>query len=274
MKIVLFYLSFFMAIINLSAQKLNLVNIEETRSMSGTWDFCKLEVQLYGDEVRNYTYYRIGEIISAKDNKGLNLIPETPSLSEYKPVNEHTTIQLLKTARSATTLSIDGMINLYKPTEANGGIVKISGYRTKPDINLAPKGAAYSVYYFDQATLRKKSEVDYMKRQEVIDNLPEKDRSLASNINGLVNSLSYYNEDDLTKTLFFVIGGEYTSILGFEFEDAKGKKISPVSTSSTGGAYTFYFEQQPDPGMKVVLNIESFKAVKSVPFSLRNIDLP
>ena len=258
----------------LFSQKLTVVNLEELRSISGSWDYCKIEVKPIGDEIRNYTYYKVDEIKRAVDNKGISLLPENQSESGYKPVNENITLQLLKASRSATSITVDGTISLYKPTEANGGIVKLSGFLKKPEVNLAPKGSAFSVFYYDKATLAKKNEVDYMKRYEEIEKLPESERSFASEVSSLASVLTYYAEDDLKKILFFAVGCDNSAILRFEFEDAKVKKISPVSSSSTNVVYTYFFEEIPDPGMKLILNVESIKSVKKIPFSLLGIDLP
>jgi len=274
MKTLFFSVFIFTTTSFLLSQKLSVVNIEELRSLSGSWDYCKIDVKPIGDEIRSYTYYKIDEVKRAVDNKGINLIPENQTAPDYKPISENITLQLLKPSRSATSISVDGTISLYKPTEANGGIIKLSGFMKKPEVNLAPKGAAFSVFYYDKPTLSKKNEVDYMKRYEEIEKLPEPERNFASEVNSLVNGLTYYSEDDLQKILFFAVGGDNSAILGFEFEDGKGKKISPVSSSSTNVVYTYYFEEKPDPGMKVILNVESIKAVKKIPFSLLGIDLP
>ncbi len=256
------------------AQKLTVVNIEELRSLTGSWDYCKVEVKPIGDEIRNYTYYKISDIKRAVDNKGLNLLSEKHDSYNYKPINENFTIQILKPSRSASTISIDGTLSMYKPTESNGGIVKLGGFFNKPEVNFAPKGASYKLFYFDKATLKKKAEVDYMKRYEEIEKLPDGERNFASEVNSLVSGLTYYSEEDLEKVLFFAVGGDNSSILGFEFEDSKGKKIVPVSSSTTSVLYTYYFDHKPETTMKVVLNIESLKAVKKVPFSLLGVDLP
>ena len=274
MKALFFSLFLFTSTSFIQSQKLSVVNIEELRSLSGSWDYCKIDVKPIGDEIRNYTYYKIDEIKRAVDNKGINLISENQNTPDYKLITENITIQLLKPSRSASSITVDGTISLYKPTEANGGIVKLSGFMKKPEVNLAPKGSAFSVFYYDKATLAKKNEVDYMKRYEAIEKLPESERNFASEVSSLASGLTYYAEDDLKKILFFAVGGDNSAILGFEFEDAKGKKISPVSSSSTNVVYTYFFEEIPDPGMKLILNVESIKSVKKNPFSLLGIDLP
>ena len=62
--------------------------------------------------------------------------------------------------------------------------------------------------------------------------------------------------------------------MNLEFEDEIGQKIVPSSTSNTNVAYTYYFETKPDSKMKLILNVESPKAIKKVPFSLIGVDLP
>ena len=256
------------------SQKLTLVNIEELRSFSGSWDYCKIELKPIGDDVRNFTYYKINEIKSASDNKGINLKPENPEIHKYKPLNENVTIALQKASRSATTFSIDGSVSFYKPTEANGGIVKIGGFKGKPEVNLAPKAAPYKLYYYDKITLAKKNTIDEQIRYDNIQKLPEEEQGFASEVNSLVSGIKYYAENDLDNMLFFAFNGDNSTILGMEFQDGKGEKISPVSSSIANSVHTYYFSEKIEPNMKIILNVESAKAVKVFPFVLVGLDLP
>ncbi|MBL0024801.1 MAG: hypothetical protein IPO98_07170 [Saprospiraceae bacterium] len=271
-------LCFYLLLISFNAynQKLTLVNIEEKRSITGGWDYCTVELKPIGDEVRNFTYYKINEVKSATDSKGLNLMPENPEEYSYTyiPVTENLKINLQKASRSAATMAVNGSVSFIKPTEANGGIIKISGFRGKPEINLSPKGVAFAMYYYDKASLTKKSKVDLEKRMAEVEKLPESEQNFAYEINSLVNGMSYYSEEDLNKTLFFAFNGDNSNILGLEFEDAKGKKIAPVSTSITNKVHTYYFNDEILPSTKVILNMVSAKAVKIVPFVLVGLDLP
>lgn len=255
-------------------QKINIINIEEMRTISGSSDYCKIDLRPFGDELVNYKYYKINEIKRAIDNKGSNLLPEDLQLPAYQSVNDYVTVQLLKASRTAGSISIDGSISLYNPTEANGGIVKISGFKNRPEINLGPKGVTYSIHYYDKTTLTKKGNIDYVKRQEAINKLPENERNFASEVNALADGLSYYSEQDLENILFFAVGGDNFKILGFEFEDAKGEKIKPASTTFTNVLYTYYFSEKPDPTMKLVLNVDSPKALTKIPFSVLGAVLP
>jgi hypothetical protein len=267
-------LSCLLSINLIDAQKLKVVNVEELRSITASWDYCKVEVKPIGDDIRNYTYYKINDLKRAVDNKGINLLPESMEDAKYVSIDDNSIIQLLKASRSASTINIDGSLSLFKPTEENGGIVKISGFKTKAGVNLAPKGAAFSLFFYDKPTLQKMGTKDVNQRYEDIQKLPESDRNFASEVNSLVDNLSYYTETEIDNMIFFAIGGDNSQVMGVDFEDDKGKKITPVSSSYTDVVYTYYFETKPDAKMKVILNVESQKAIKKVPFSLLGVDLP
>lgn len=258
----------------MQAQKLKVVNVEELRSITAGWDYCKVEVKPIGDDIRNYTYYKINELKRAVDNKGINLLPESMEDAKYVLIDDNSIIQVLKASRSASTINIDGSLSLFKPTEENGGIVKISGFKTKAGMNLAPKGATFSLFFYDKSTLQKMGTKDVNQRYEDIQKLPEADRNFASEVNSLVDNLSYYTETEIDNMIFFAIGGDYSQVMDVAFEDDKGKKIIPVSSSYTDVVYTYYFETKPDAKMKLILNVESQKAIKKVPFSLLGVDLP
>ncbi|MBK8054446.1 MAG: hypothetical protein IPK35_14565 [Saprospiraceae bacterium] len=258
----------------LSAQKLTLVGIEENRSQSGSWDYCKVEVKPIGDEVRNFSFYKITEVKKAADNKGINLLSETQEPSKYKPVNESIIIQLQKASRSASTISLDGVVSFFKPTEANGGIVKISDFRKKAEVNLAPKNAPYGLFYYDKAALQKLNKTDLETRYKEIEKLPEGEKDFAYNVGSLVTNLSYYSEEDIEKAIFLVFKGDASSVMSLEFEDAKGKKIANISSSVSNNVHTYFFSDNLEPGIKLLLNVDSPKAVKNVPFVLAGVDLP
>ena len=182
-------LIFVISCINLGlGQKLKVINVEELRSINNSWDFCKIEVKPIGDEIRNFTLYKISELKRAVDSKNINLLPEEIEITKYLPISESTIIQILKASRSANTLNIDGNIILYKPTEENGGLVKISGFKSNPKVNLAPKSASYTIHFYDKATLEEMAKKDANKRYEDIEKLPEKDKNFASELNSLSSS--------------------------------------------------------------------------------------
>ncbi|MBK9256387.1 MAG: hypothetical protein IPM42_12940 [Saprospiraceae bacterium] len=271
------YLLFYLAIVTLAsldAQKLMVTQIEETRSTNGSWDFLNLEVKLIGDEVRNYTYYRLNEITSAVDNKGINLLKEDLSKRDYVPISESFRIEMMKASRSATDVTVSGTMSLYKPTEANGGLVKIAGFKSKPGVNIAPKGALYSMFYYDTATLQKLATTDQNKRYEDMDKLSGVERDKASELEFFIQSLNYYSPEELDNSLFFIVTGDSKSIVSMEFENASGKKLSPSSSTKSELSYTLYFNEKPDANIKMILNTENPKAVKILPFTLKGVDLP
>lgn len=255
-------------------QKLMLTNIEETRTTNSSWDACFVEVKLIGDEARNYSFYRINEITSAVDNKGINLIREADRKPDFVPVTDNLRIELMKASRSATDITITGTMTLYKPTEANGGLVKVSGFRSKPGVNIAPKGSLFSLYYYDRATLEKRSKIDPNQRRAEIDKLSGKERDLAEELEFLVQGISYYSEDELEKSVYLIVGGDSNALVGIDFESGNGKPVRPSSSYKSNLVHNYYFDNAPEANMKLVLNIENPKAAKVVPFTLKGIDLP
>lgn len=258
----------------LPAQKLMVTNIEETRSMNGGWDVCMVEVKLIGDEARNFTHYRVNEITSATDNKGINLLKSDDRKTDYVSVNDNFRIELMKASRSATDISISGSLTMYKPTESNGGIVKINNFTAKPGTNIAPKGSLFSIYYYDNAFLEKRSKMDYEKRLAEIDKLSGREKEIAQELDFLVQSTSYYSPEEMDRSLFFLVEGDTKHLVGIEFENSKGKKVEPMSSSKSNMIYTYYFDSKPENNMKMVLNLETPKSTKLVPFTLKGVDLP
>ena len=68
-------ITFSLVLFCLSAQKLTIVGIEENRSQTGNWDYCKIEVKPIGDEVRNYSFYKICIVLKLVDGLKILIIP-------------------------------------------------------------------------------------------------------------------------------------------------------------------------------------------------------
>ena len=258
----------------LSGQRLMVSNIEERRTTTGEWDYMNVICRLIGDDARKYDFYKIGEITEASDNVGIKLLAESAYSNEYVPISETITIGLMKAARSATSISISGTIALYKPTEANGGIAKISGFVSKPNTNLAPKGSLYGLTYIDANSLKKMAEVSEEDRYNKYDKLPEAERRAQYDLEYFIQSVAYYSEQEIDNSLFFILSGDISNIVKLEFENSKGKKFSPTMSSKTEYSHQYVFEEKPDKDWRLVLTLENNKAVKTIPFTLKGVDLP
>jgi hypothetical protein len=262
--------------LNLCAQKVVIENLHENRSFGETFfsNRCEIDLKVIGDEVRRYKFARIAELTKAEDDKGLDLKMEE-KYWKYEPIDGTARVRLLihNSSREAKLLKeLSGSINLFSPSETNGGTLKITNYDQQTNKNLTPKVEDLKVIYFTKASRDKFLNEQKAKSKADLDKLSKDAKSLIDSLLEAFEGLG--NMDSDPKMASFVFLGDTNKLIDLFFEDNAGKKIMNNGRMSSSNVYTYYFDQDLNPNWKLVLNIESQDAIKKVPFILSNIDLP
>ncbi len=182
-------------------------------------------------------------------------------------------MQIKIPSRKATVIKeISGEISLYAPTEANGGIMKISNYQAKTGTNLLPDNAGVKLIYLTPASVEKYTKEQNQKKEEELKKMPAAAREMAELLMNALEGFSGFGDD--ANQAMFVMDGDETKLVELYFEDAKGEKVERNGYAKSGNLIAYYFDEKPSPNWKLVLNIETAGSVKKLPFTLRDIDLP
>jgi hypothetical protein len=274
------YLSFFIALLWAAAalaQKVTLVSLEDRRSIGNSYfgNRCELEIKTTGDEVKKYKYVKIKGIIRAVDSEGTDLLNDKTDKADYAEIgDEKLKIELKNPMRKATSIKeISGTLDLYNPTEANGAIVKIANFQAKPNINMLPKKAPLSIVFFTKESVEKMAKQEKAEREAKMKQLDPTTREIAAGFMALVEGFGagMAGENELS----FYVNGDISKLVDIKIEDETGKEVRRSGRFISGDhLHTYSYDEKPNPKWKIKILIETPASVKSVPFSLKDVELP
>lgn len=280
MKTKLLITSFLLLLTSVTfSQKISVSEINEKRSTSDNsfYNECEIELKISGDEVRKYKFVKISKITKAIDDQGVDLINEDRTNFDYIKIDQTAKIKLetkVPSRRSKTIKELSGEVSLYNPNVTNGSEIKIANYQSKTNVNLVPGKSDIQILYLTKESYAKYVKENKDKKAEELKKLPEAARQLAEGLVGAFDGLFSSDDNDDSNKVYFYVNGDKTKFVDLFFEDATGKKIERNGSMSNNNLFTYYFVEKPNPNWKLVLNIETDKSTKKVPFKLMDIELP
>lgn len=271
------FILFFLPLLSY-AQKVSVLSVSESRSTQNSFygNRCLVTLQITGDEVRKYKKAKVARVTKAMDEKGLDLIGEETADTKYEDIDGTSAkvdLSLLTTSRQATVIrELAGEIILFAPTEANGGLVKVKAFGKSANKNLVPKVNNLSVVYLNKESLDKLEKEQKSKKEAELKKQSPEMQALAKELMNLVDAFSYMTESP--NEVSFFISGDENKLIDVSFETPSGTKIDNNGWSSSGGLKTYYFNEEVKPEYTAILTVESEGAVKKIPFSIKDVDLP
>lgn len=260
------------------SQKISVSEINEKRSTSDNsfYNECEIELKISGDEVRKYKFVKISKITKAIDDQGVDLINDDRTDFDYLKIDQTAKIKLetkIPSRKAKTIKELSGEISLYNPNVANGSEIKIANYQNKTNVNLVPGKSDIQIVYLTKDSYAKYVQENKNKKAEELKKLPEAARQLAEGLVGAFDGL-FSSDDNDTNKVYFYVNGDKAKFVDLFFEDATGKKIERNGSMRSNNLFNYYFEEKPNPNWKLVLNIETDKSTKKVPFKLTDVELP
>jgi len=280
MNIKLLITSLFLLLTSVTfSQKISVSEINEKRSTSENsfYNECEIELKISGDEIRKYKFVKISKITKAIDDQGLDLINEDRTNSDYIKIDQTAKIKLetkVPSRKAKTIKELSGEVSLYNPNVANGSEIKIANYQSKTNVNLVPGKSDIQILYLTKESYAKYVKENKDKKAEELKKLPEAARQIAEGLVGTFDGLFSSDETDDSNKVYFYVNGDKAKFVDLFFEDATGKKIERNGSMSNNNLFTYYFDEKPNTNWKLVINIETDKSTKKVPFKLMDIELP
>lgn len=280
MKIKLLSTSLFLLITSVSfSQKISVSEINEKRSTSDNSfsNECEIELKISGDEVRKYKFVKISKITKAIDDQGIDLLIEDKNNDDYSKIDQTAKIKVetkIPARKAKTIKELSGEVSLYDPSEVNGAEIKITNYQNKTNINLLPKNSGLEIIYLTKESYGKYVKENKDKKEEELKKLPEAARQLAQGLLGAFEGLFSSDDSADDNKIYFYVNGDKSKFVDLYFEDSTGKKIERNGSMRSDALFTYYFEEKPNPNWKLVINIETDKSIKKLPFKLIDIELP
>ncbi|MBK7870752.1 MAG: hypothetical protein IPJ74_08710 [Saprospiraceae bacterium] len=211
----------------LFAQKISVGKVDEARSTGDSYFGNRLEVELRisGEEVRKYKYVKVSGLTKATDDQGIDLIDEDELRFDYDEIEENfvnLTIRMNNTSRKATVIKdMAGEITLFNPTEANGAVLKVANFQSKPNTNLLPAKAPLKIVYLDKKAYEEFHKANKDKTEAELKKLPEASRQVAKMLLEAFEGFAYMGEDE--NQLTFLLDGDVEKLVDVKFEDENGK---------------------------------------------------
>lgn len=262
-----------------AAQKISAGKIEETRSNEEGYfsNRCKVELKITGDEIRKYKFVRVNTLNKAMDDQGIDMIDEDELDFDYKEVEDNIVgleLNLNTSSRKATVIrELAGEVVLFNPTEANGGVIKVASFQNKPNTNLLPAKAPFKLLFLDKKALEEFHAANKDKSEAELKKLPAATRAVAQILLQAFESLSFMEDNPNQLTL--LADGDASKLVKIQFEDAAGQVVESNGSMTMGeNLFTYYFNDKPDPKWRMTIFIEAAGALKKLPFTLKDIELP
>lgn len=276
MRVKLLLITFVLPIV-LFSQRVTINRINESRSTGDSYfgNRTEIEVQISGDEVRRYKFARISKIAKAIDDQGFDLIGEDTSTT-YEEISGNSTIATIRldnASRKAETIKeLSGTLSLFSPTEANGGIVKLKNIGSQTNKNLLPKEKDLSVVYMTKESYEKFTSDQKSKREAELKKQSKEIQELAKGVMDLMDIFTY--NDWSYPQVNLLIKGDATKIVKVGVQKPTGEELSSNGNSFTNNLKTYYFNEEIQPNYILTLTVEVGGAIKTVPFSIKEIILP
>jgi hypothetical protein len=252
-------------------------DITDKRTTGQFFAECEIELQVIGDTVAESAGLRAIRIKTAVDDTGRDLLKEEEESPSFDEINTEQktsiekTVKLKNPARSAKFIKlIEGEVELFQPTAANGGVVVEKRFMTRVNAPLQSatlkKWNVQITYMTKEGIEAKKKEIE--KKQEAGEKIGEAFAQLFQGIFGGMTS-------DDANSLQFVIEDPDGRFVDLKFQDAKGKPIDTQGRFRSGPLYGYSFgEALPGPDAQLVIYLATPTSLKAVPFKVENIPLP
>jgi hypothetical protein len=261
----------------IQSQSVVVEKINECRSTTDSYfnNRCEVDLKIFGDEVRKNKYIRVSTIIKAVDDQNLELIGEEKKTkyAEISGSNASVTLNLMPTSRKAQVIKeLSGEIAMFMPSEANGGIVKVKNLSKVPMIDLLPKLKDLDLVFLTKESVEKFKMEQKNKLESDLKKQPKDVQDLAANIFSIFDE--YFKWGDAKNEVNFMINGEQEKIISLQFEKPNGDKITNNGYMSSGDFITYYFNEDIESNYSLNITVEPSAALKKIPFSIKNIELP
>ncbi len=257
-------------------------DVTDKRTTGQFFAECEVQLKIIGDAVADSLGIRAIRVRSAVDETGRDLMKEQEesssldSISSEQKSSLEKTIKLKNPARSAKFIrSLEGDVELFQPTPANGGVVIERRFMARPNqpvVSAALKKWKVELTYFTKEGFEaKKKEFEQQKEAEKSDAGEKFGKALAEVFGSIFGGMA---EDD-ADSLRFVISDPDGRVAGLAFRDAKGKLIETKGRSRSGPLSTYNLEGGlPPDDTQLVIYLATPESIKVVPFKAENIPLP
>lgn len=259
--------------------------VKDTRTTGQFFGECEVELKVMGRAVSKALGIRNVELTYAVDDTGMILLnKERKNISSFFHPNDGAStlthkVSLKNPARSAHYIqSLKGTIELYTPTDKNGGRIEIANFKAsagKPLAESVLKPHGISIMYLTKEIMEQKKkeqmEKARSKANKEMDKLGEEmGQAFMNMFEGMLGGMM--GGDKFSLHLW--VKDPEQKVVDIQFLDAQGKKLRTSSRSNMGEMRQVGFDALPGPGAKLLVYLAAPESIRSIKFSLNEIPLP
>lgn len=271
-----------------SAQRVH-VSVDEVSDKRSTNQFfneCEVELKLMGDPLVDAMGVKNVVLTKAVDDTGRDLIPDEQAPPMFfhendEPKNqlEHT-VKLKNPARQAQSIAeIAGEIELFKPTDQNGGRIVVEDFMSRPAEPLAADTLepheVEVAYMTKEAYEQKKQEVQKQGEEKLGEAAQQMGEAMTEAmmemLQGMMGGMLTADENSLQ----FFVHDPQNRVVMLNFIGPDGEEIDVQGRMSAGDLRSFSFAEMPDPATtRLVIYLATPEATQTVPFEVKDVYLP
>ncbi|HUA38279.1 MAG TPA: hypothetical protein VMA35_07745 [Candidatus Sulfopaludibacter sp.] len=256
--------------------QVNVGDVTDNRT-TGPFSECKVELKFTGDAAADAQSVRRVHLAEATDTAGRDLIPKKNDemASHFMGFGQSsgtlsTEVKLRNPSRSATAIKmLEGSVELFNPTEANGGLLTVKGVLQHPAEPV--QNAALAKYHIQLMYLTKAA---YDAKKKEIASQPNGDQRLGEAFGQLFKGMFGGMVSDSKNSIQLYISDPDKRIVDLKFVDGQGNPLKSFQSFSTDSFRSTDFQSPPLPDTQLKIQLATPESLKTYSFQVENIALP
>jgi len=257
--------------------QVNVGDVTDNRTTSAFNSECKVELKFIGDAAADAQSVRRVQPTEATDTTGRDLVPKANDENSSRPFGFgqssgalSTEVKLRNPSRNATAIKIlMGRVELFNPTEANGGRLTIKNILQHPAEPV--ENPSLAKYHIQLIYLTKEA---YDAKKKEIESHQNGDQKLGEAFGQLFKGMFGGMVSDSKDSIQLYIGDPGKRIIDLKFVDGQGKPLKSNQSWSTDSFKSTSFESPPPPDTQLNIQLATPESLKTYSFQVENIALP
>jgi len=238
---------------------------------------CKVELKFTGDAVSDAQSVRRVQLTEAVDTTGRNLILKDDDENGTQFNNDRQShvmlsaeVKLRNPSRNATAIKIlKGQVELFNPTEANGGIVTIKNILQHPA--EAVQNPELEKYHIQLMYLTKEA---YEAKKKEVESKQDSNQALGEAFGQLFKGMFGGMLSDAKNSIQLYIEDPDKRVIHLKFSDGHGNPLKSNQSWSSGDFKSTGFESPAPPDTQLKIQLATPASLTTYSFQLENVALP
>jgi hypothetical protein len=257
--------------------QVNVGDVTDNRTTGAFNSECKVELKFTGDAAADAQSVRRVQLTEAADTTDRDLIPKDNGENSPRPFGFgqsggalSTEVKLRNPSRNATAIKIlKGNVELFNPTEANGGLLTIKDILQHPAEPVQnPVLAKYNI----QLIYLTKEAYDAKKKE--IESQQSGDQKLGDAFGQLFKGMFGGMVSDSKNSIQLYINDPDKRIIDLKFVDGQGNPLKSSQSWSTDSFKSTDFDSPPPPDTQLKIQLATPESLTTYSFQVENIALP